>query len=112
MVFAALPLAADDTIDYMRDIKPVLKQRCYACHGVLKNESSLRLDTVALAQQGGDSGPAIIPGNPIDSLLIARITAEDAATRMPPEGEPLTADQIARLSTWIEQGAAAPENEQ
>ncbi|MCA9027953.1 MAG: DUF1553 domain-containing protein [Planctomycetaceae bacterium] len=111
-MFPVSSLAADDSIDYMRDIKPVLKQRCYACHGVLKSESSLRLDTANLTQQGGDNGPAIIPGNPIDSLLIARITAEDAATRMPPEGEPLTADQIARLTTWIEQGAIAPENEQ
>ncbi len=112
MLLTGTSLCAEETIDYARDIKPVLRERCFACHGVLKSESSLRLDTAVLSQQGGDSGPAIIPGDVAGSLLMERVTDEDAVSRMPPEGEPLTADQIAKLTSWIEQGAIAPEDEQ
>lgn len=72
--------------DYSRDIKPLLKERCYACHGALDQEAGLRVDTAALIRQGGDSGSAITPGDPVKSLLIARITDPDDTTRMPPRG--------------------------
>ena len=55
--FAALQ-AAEDAIDYLRDVKPLLQTRCYACHGALKQQSGLRLDTAASILQGGESGPA------------------------------------------------------
>lgn len=98
-------------IDYPRDVKPILKQRCYACHGGLKQEAGLRLDTARAMHLGGDSGPAIKTAVPGESLLISRVTAKDDSERMPPEGEPLTAEQIARLSEWIAAGAIAPEDE-
>ncbi len=51
-------------IDYVRDVKPILKMHCFRCHGPLKAESGLRLDTKALAPKGGDSGPALTPRRP------------------------------------------------
>ena len=98
-------------IDYVRDIRPILKERCFACHGALKQEAELRLDTAALINKGGSSGAAISPGDVSNSLLIARVSAADEADRMPPEGMPLTPQQIVRLTEWINQGAEAPRDE-
>lgn len=103
---------ADEAVDYLRDIKPILKSRCYACHGALKQESGLRVDTGQALRQGGDSGPAVISGKVEASPLIARVTAMEPDQRMPPEGEPLTAMQILALRQWISQGAVSLENEQ
>ena len=104
--------AADEQVDYLQQIKPVLAERCYACHGALKQESGLRLDIAASAIQGGDSGPAITPGDADASLLLQRVTATELSERMPPEGEPLKADQIAALRNWIVQNAQSPADEQ
>jgi mono/diheme cytochrome c family protein len=103
--------AADDRVDYTTQIRPVLRERCFACHGALKQKGGLRLDTAALAIKGGDSGAAIEPGNTDASLLLERVTATDLAQRMPPEGEPLTPEQIAALKQWIAQKAPAPADE-
>lgn len=100
-----------EEIDYEKQIKPVLQSRCYACHGVLKQEAGLRLDTVKSALAGGDSGTAIDPANVDGSLMIRRIASSDASTRMPPEGEPLKPAEIEAVKSWIRQGAAAPPNE-
>ncbi len=109
----ALPvsLRAAEPVDYVRDIKPLLKSRCYACHGALKQNAKLRLDTAAALRKGGKHGPALQPGDAARSLLLERITATEETERMPPQGTPLTAQQIALLKTWIEQGAKAPANE-
>jgi len=103
---------AADTVDYSRDIKPVIKARCYACHGALKQEAGLRLDTVTFMRTGGDSGAAIVPSEIVESRLLARISDQDIATRMPPEGMPLTAAEIAKITAWIQAGAAGPADEQ
>jgi Protein of unknown function (DUF1553)/Protein of unknown function (DUF1549)/Planctomycete cytochrome C len=102
---------ASEPIDYIRQVKPILKGRCYACHGALKTKAGLRLDTGAAIRRGGKGGVAIELGRPAESLLIERLTAEDAGQRMPPEGAPLTAEQIATLRVWIDQGANSPPNE-
>jgi mono/diheme cytochrome c family protein len=112
LCLAGSTLIAEESIDYLKQIKPVLHERCFACHGALKQEAGLRLDTAALAIKGGDSGAAIKPGDVEASLLIKRITAADESTRMPPEGEPLKAEQIAALRNWIAQKAVAPVDEQ
>ncbi|TXT35620.1 MAG: colicin uptake protein, partial [Planctomycetota bacterium] len=109
---AGSALVADEPVDYQKHVKPVLRERCYACHGALKQEAGLRLDTSALAIKGGESGAAIKPGDVEASLLLQRITAADESTRMPPEGEPLKAEQIAALRNWIAQKAGAPADEQ
>jgi len=105
LCFAALARAQ---VDYQTDIKPLLAEKCAACHGVLKQEAGLRLDARALMVAGGDSGPAIRPGKPSGSFLIDRVTADDDL-RMPPHGEgtPLSDAQISLLSSWIAGGAVA-----
>lgn len=98
-------------IDYARDVKPLLVAKCHACHGALRAEGGLRLDTGRLARQGGDSGPAVVPGDLDASLLIERITAEDESVRMPAEARPLTREQIGILKSWIRTGAKSPAGE-
>ncbi|HWB11436.1 MAG TPA: DUF1553 domain-containing protein [Pirellulales bacterium] len=102
---------ADDRVDYLKQVRPILRERCTACHGVLKQEAGLRLDTAALAIKGGDTGPAIEPGNVSGSLLLTRVTSADDAERMPPEGEPLSPDQIATIRQWVAEKAEAPADE-
>ncbi|MFN0053543.1 MAG: PSD1 and planctomycete cytochrome C domain-containing protein [Planctomycetales bacterium] len=104
--------AAAEPVDYLREIKPILKARCFACHGALKQQSGLRLDAGTLIRQGGDSGAVVVPGKPDESLLLERVAAEGASERMPPEGEPLKPEQIEQLKAWISQGATSPEDEQ
>ena len=103
---------AAEPVDYLRDIKPILRERCYACHGALKQKAKLRLDTAELATAGGTSGAAIKPGKAAESLLLERVSDPEEGTRMPPEGKPLTPAQLALLKAWIEQGAKAPKDEQ
>lgn len=94
-------------VDYARDVKPILKERCFACHGALKQESDLRVDTVASMVRAG----VVTPGKPNTSELLDRIRAADDS-RMPPEGQPLTKEQIKIITAWIAAGAIAPDNEQ
>ena len=101
-----------EPMDYLRDIKPLLKARCYACHGALKQEAGLRLDTGRFMRQGGDSGAVVIPDKPEQSRLIERVSDKDAKSRMPPEGEPLTSAQTELLRAWIADGAKSPDSEQ
>ncbi len=105
-------VAGGEEVDYLRDIKPVLKARCYACHGSRKQESNLRLDTASAIRAGGDSGAAVELNDDAASLLIERVTSTDEIDRMPPEGDRLSADQIRRLRAWIRAGAAVPPDEQ
>ena len=107
----AASVMADDSVDYVRHIKPVLQARCYACHGVLKQEAGLRLDTASFAIKGGESGAVIKPGDPAVSPLMMRISSTDDTTRMPPEGEPLKSDEIAAFRAWITRGSVAPPDE-
>ena len=93
-----------EAVDYALQIKPLLKQKCYACHGALKQEAGLRLDTVALMHKGGETGAAT-------ELIIERVTAADEHERMPQEAAALTADQIMMLRTWIAAGTPGIANE-
>jgi hypothetical protein len=91
-------------------VRPLLVERCQRCHGDRTQWGGLRLDSRQAIVSGGDSGPAVVPGNPEDSEIFCRVTAEDGDVRMPPaEDSPaLTADQIAVLRQWIASGAAWP----
>ncbi|MFG0332285.1 MAG: DUF1549 domain-containing protein, partial [Maioricimonas sp. JB049] len=113
LLVVTLPARADDSPadDYLEQVKPVLHERCYACHGALKQEAGLRLDTAEFARKGGDSGPAAMAGKPGESELLRRITAEEDYERMPPEGAPLEPGQIAAIRAWIEAGAEGPADE-
>ena len=90
---AADVVSAKDQIDYSQQIKPIFAKRCYACHGALKQEAGLRLDTAALAIRGGEAGPVIRLGDPEASVLIQRVTADDESEKMPPIGEALGTPQ-------------------
>jgi PAS domain-containing protein len=100
---------ADERVDFVRDIKPILTRRCTSCHGVLKQTNDLRLDSPASIRRGGSAGPAIEPGKSTDSLLVEAITGADGVVKMPPEGDPLTAEQIDLIKKWIDGGAIAPD---
>ncbi len=113
VVLVAATSALGVDVDYSRDIKPLLHEKCSACHGALKQEANLRLDAAVLIRAGGDSGTAIHVGDATASLLLQRVATKDPDDRMPPEGEgeQLTPTQLRRLQTWINAGAIAPEDE-
>jgi hypothetical protein len=107
------PVRCAEPVDYLRDVKPLLTARCYACHGGLQQKGGLRLDTARFVREGGNSGPAVVPGKAADSLLIAHVTASGGKRRMPPldQGEALSDKQVALLRGWIDKGAAGPADE-
>ncbi len=104
-----LPPAARGVIDFQRDIKPLLRARCFACHGPEKHKAGLRLDNRAAAFEGADSGAVIVAGKSASSRLIQVVAGLDADTRMPPNGKPLTPAEVGRLRAWIDQGAKWPD---
>lgn len=92
---------------FENNIRPLLVEHCVKCHGPKKSESGLRLDSSAAVFKGGESGPVIVPGKIVDSLLITAVRHEDGF-EMPP-GKKLSGREIASLVTWIEKGAAWPD---
>ena len=93
-------------IDFGRDIQPILAEKCLNCHGVDNAESGLRLDNRQSALKQTESGEfAIVPQKIQQSELLRRIRSSDIELRMPPEGEPLTDEQIQKIESWISQGA-------
>jgi mono/diheme cytochrome c family protein len=96
------------TQHFHQHVLPVLREHCFRCHGD-KDKGGLRLDTREFALRGGDSEvPAIVPGDPAESELLARIRNDDPFERMPPTGDALSAEQIAVLEEWVRSGAAWP----
>ncbi|MEO2022974.1 MAG: c-type cytochrome domain-containing protein, partial [Pirellulaceae bacterium] len=110
-LLAASSLPAADPVPYLTQVKPLLKKHCFACHGTLKQNSSLRLDAGHLILKGGESGPAVVPGKPADSPLLQRILETDADLKMPQQGIFLKPVEIELIKTWIEQGASFPAND-
>ena len=110
----AIQFQVDETrqVDFRKNLRGIFEQRCFACHGALKQESGLRLDTAASIHQGSDSGSVIEPNESTKSLLMKRITSKDPALRMPPEGHALEESQIQAIAAWIDQGAAIPPDDQ
>jgi pimeloyl-ACP methyl ester carboxylesterase len=99
-------VARAETVDFSRDIQPLLAKRCYSCHGPDTQEGGLRLDDAITATRKLDSGArAIVPSDDAASEILARITSDDPDVRMPPEGSRLTATQVEMLRRWITQGA-------
>src|SRR5688500_18198521 len=81
-------LAAQGSVDFDRDIRPIFASRCYECHGEKKQKSGVRFDRRSSVFEGGDSGkPLIIAGKSSDSILLQRITTKDEDEIMPPKGE-------------------------
>ncbi len=111
LVLAARGVAtADDGVELTRQARALLSDRCFACHGPDANDrkAGLRLDTAEGIFEAARSGfPPVVPGDLDESELIARITTDDEADRMPPRslGRDLTPEEIDVLRRWVEQGA-------
>ncbi|HEY7057224.1 MAG TPA: PSD1 and planctomycete cytochrome C domain-containing protein [Vicinamibacterales bacterium] len=97
-------------IDFARDIQPILESHCYECHGSKKTKNGLRLDRRGDAMKGGDTGPAIVPGDSEHSLVVRRLLGLDGEDQMPKDKDPLPDAQVALIRAWINQGAAWPES--
>src|SRR5579872_3006264 len=111
LAVAAIATAAraDEKVDFARDIRPILSDACFQCHGPDEKvrKADLRLDTRQGAFAQRDSGTLLVPGKPDESEIYARITSDDRTTLMPPpkSGKSLTPKQIALIKKWIEEGA-------
>ena len=100
---------AESVIDFNREVRPILSQNCFQCHGpdTGNRQMGLRLDILDgfFGDRGPFGGPVIIPGNAEESLLYQRVTTQTDALRMPRERDALTANEIQTIRLWIEQGA-------
>ncbi len=95
---------------YVEYVRPVLAANCYRCHShsARKAKGGLMVDSRQGLLQGGDSGPALVPGAPDKSLLLRAVRHADAGLHMPPGGKKLKDEQIALLDRWVKMGAPAP----
>ncbi|MFK7852340.1 MAG: PSD1 and planctomycete cytochrome C domain-containing protein [Akkermansiaceae bacterium] len=102
-------LGLAEKVEFTTQIQPILSENCYACHGPdeATMEGGLRLDVRELALKGGDSGNAIVPGDPAASLILERITHSDPDEVMPPPDKKkrLKPEQIDLIRQWIDEGA-------
>ena len=93
-------------IDFNREIRPILSEHCFACHGLDDPQGGLRLDFAEFAYRGGKSGfPAITPGDLEESEILHRVVSTEEDDQMPPKGELLKPEQIKLLRQWIASGA-------
>lgn len=110
----AIPASAAHAADappslFTDKIQPLFAGKCVSCHNPEKTKGKLQMHTAAALAAGGDSGPAIVPGKPDESLLLQRISLPAGHDDiMPPEGDPVTPDEIAAVRSWISEGAAFP----
>lgn len=104
--------ASDEALEHFeRQVRPLLAENCYACHSAEAPSvfAGLRLDSLEGMLRGGDSGPAVLPGNSAASLIVRAVRSE-AKVPMPPTGR-LREDQIAALAAWIDAGAPWPDEQ-
>jgi hypothetical protein len=103
------PAGAEDRIDFATQIRPLLSENCFLCHGPdqTQRKADLRLDTRQAAFAELNGGHPIVPGKPEESEVYLRITSEDEALRMPPvkSGKKLNPQQVQMIRDWISQGA-------
>ena len=94
---------------FQSKVEPLLKEKCLGCHSheAIAMEGGLTLDSKAGWSEGGDRGPAIIPGKPDESLVLTAVKYENDDLQMPP-GEKLSDEEIAILREWIKRGAVDP----
>src|SRR5262245_41527994 len=105
---AAAPEPSRDQLKFFEEqVRPILAENCYKCHGSEKQKGSLRLDVREAVLAGGESGPVIIPGKPDESVLVEAIKWQ--SFEMPPTGK-LSESQIATLTEWIRLGAPMPKD--
>ena len=107
-LFAATTYAAD-SVDFAKQIQPILKDNCYKCHGEEKKKGGLRLDNKADALKGGDNGLVIVPRDSAKSPLYQLLIATNEDDRMPQKADSLSAAKIKLIREWIDQGAIWPD---
>jgi hypothetical protein len=90
---------------FEQHIRPLLAENCYSCHGDKKQKGGLRLDSLEAILRGGESGPAVVPGKPAESLMVEAINF--AGLEMPPSGK-LSNEKVAVLTRWVALGAPWP----
>ena len=111
---AALPAFGDITPEgadfFEKKVAPIFKEQCYKCHShsADKIKGGLVLDSADGAFNGGDTGPAVVPGDLAKSLLITAVRYQDDDLQMPPKGKKLSDEQIATLTDWVKMGAPWP----
>src|SRR5438876_12343216 len=106
-LLASLAAAASSSpkpADYLRDVKPILQSRCYACHGNGTHLGGFQIDSREGILKGGQTHPAVVPGHSERSLLIQLVTGAVPGKIMPARGPRLTTAQIDVLRAWIDQG--------
>ena len=108
---AAEPATPAQLEFFEKEVRPVLADHCYKCHGEKKQKSGLRLDSREFVLKGGEVGPVVVPGKPEVSRLIQSINHVKAADvyAMPGEDEKLPPKAIAALTEWVRQGLPWPE---
>src|SRR3954451_446130 len=99
---AAAHANPDDADFFQKKIQPIFTEHCYKCHShsADKIKGGLVVDSLSGLIAGGDTGPAVIPGNPAKSLLIEAVNYTNDDLQMPPKGKKLTDEQIATLTDW------------
>jgi ankyrin repeat protein len=97
-------------VEFSRDVQPILRERCYSCHGSSQQMQGLRLDLrrVAMPNRVGANRASIVPGNSAASPVYLKLIGKQAGLQMPPDGA-LSAEQINLIKTWIDQGADWPD---
>lgn len=110
LLSGAAGIGAEQRVEYLKDVKPLLMAKCSRCHNAAESEGSLRLDTAVELLKGGSRGPSIIAGQSSESLLVQAVL-QQGELKMPPEGPALSEEQVNVLRRWIDQGAAVPEDE-
>ncbi|HEY6167323.1 MAG TPA: PSD1 and planctomycete cytochrome C domain-containing protein [Verrucomicrobiae bacterium] len=110
LVAAEQPITKAQSEFFESKIRPILADNCYKCHSATadKVKGGLVVDTREGLLKGGETGPALVPGNPDKSLLIRAVRYDDSDLQMPPKGKKLTAQQIADLTAWVKMGAPDP----
>lgn len=103
------PASTDDEVRFNRDVRPILSEHCFACHGPDKNkrQADLRLDLAEDATRVRDGYRVILPGDPEESELLRRVTSDDPLEQMPPgQHKKLNPQEVEMLRRWIDAGAA------
>jgi mono/diheme cytochrome c family protein len=97
---------------YINKVLPIFAENCYRCHSAEggKDKGGLTLDTREAMLKGGETGPAVVPGDAEKSLLIKAVGYKDSDLQMPPKGEKLTDAQVAELTAWVKMGAPVATN--
>ena len=107
---AAAELTPAQIAHFENKIRPIFAEHCYQCHSPARGKvkAGLELDWKGGWEKGGDSGAAIVPGDPEKSLLIKAVRYTDPDLQMPPKGERLSAAEVTELVNWVKAGAPDP----